>query len=283
MDVATIVSWINATHDTTYTLKQRLAGGYQDGAYHLVNTHGQHHVLKLSYAPRAIPLIQQLHALGYPTPAILCVGETTDHTPYLVQEFLPGTPLATLTPMLAEQLLRVIDQQADRNPTPNIDWQQSWSRYAHAVVFANESDWTALIRHATPATAQLLDVIEQLVAPFQGLVLPNTDIVHGDLNIGNVLAENSLITGIIDILYAGYGTRAIDLATLLHFGYTHHYGQAVRDRFQQKIRRLVGHAGLCVCLAYRMIAMLAWAIKRDPEAIDLYVEHGWQIVRDLKG
>jgi len=31
-----------------------------------------------------------------------------------------------------------------------------------------------------------------------------------------------------------------------------------------------------------MIAMLAWAIKRDPEAIDLYVEHGWQIVRDLR-
>jgi aminoglycoside phosphotransferase (APT) family kinase protein len=281
MDVVAIVSWINATHDTTYTLTQRLAGGYQDGAYHLVNTHGQQHVLKLSYAPRAIPLIQQLHALGYPTPSIIYVGETSDLTPYLIQEFLPGTPLATLTPMVAEQLLRVIDQQADRNPTPNNDWQHSWSRYAHAVVFANESDWIARIRYATPATAQLLDVIEQLVAPFQGLVLPNTDIVHGDLNTENVLAEDSQITGIIDMLYAGYGTRAIDLATLLHFGYTHDYGQVVRDRLQQHIRRLVGHAGLCVCLAYRVIAMLAWAIKRDQEAIDLYVERGWQIVRDL--
>jgi len=51
------------------------------------------------------------------------------------------------------------------------------------------------------------------------------------------------------MLYAGYGTPAIDLATLLHFGSTHDYGQAVRDRFQQQIGLLVGHAGLCVCVA----------------------------------
>lgn len=282
MDVASIVSEINAIHDTTYTLGSRFIGGYNDGAFPIVTIHEQQHVLKLSYAPRAIPLIQQLQACGYPTPGILFVGETSDHTPYLVQQFLPGVPLATLTPVVAEQLLYVIDQQADRNPTPTKDWQHSWSRYAHAVVFANESEWITLIRHTTSATAQLLAAIEHLVAPFQKLVLPNTDIVHGDLNIENVFAEESQITGIIDMLYAGYGTRAIDLATILHFGYTHNYDQAVRDRFRQHIYLLVGHAGLCVCLAYRVIAMLAWAINHDQEAVDLYVECGWHIVRDLR-
>ncbi len=281
MDVAALVSGINANHNTTYTLGPRFAGGYQDGAYAIVNGHEQQHVLKLSYAPRAIPLIQQLHAGGYPTPGILYVGQIANHTAYVVQEFLPGAPLTVLTPALAEQLLCLIDQQADRNPTPNNDWQDSWSRYAHAVVFANESDWTARIRRATPATAQLLDGIEQLVAPFQGISLPNTDIVHGDFNIENVLADQGQITGIIDMFYAGYGTRAIDLATLLHFAYTHDYGETVRRRLQQHMRLLVGHAGVCVCLAYRIIAMLAWAIERDHEAIDRYVYHGWQIVHEL--
>lgn len=281
MDVASIVSGINATHHTTYTLSSRLVGGYQDGAYQLVNSHGQQHVLKLSYAPRAIPLIQQLHALGYPTPAILYVGQLVDHTAYIVQEFLPGTSLASLTPAIAEQLLRIINQQADRNPTPHTNWQHNWSQYAQAVVFTNESGWVALLQRYTPATAQLLAGIEQLVAPFKGVILPNTDIVHGDFNIENILVDQGQITGIIDMLYAGYGTRAIDLATLLHFGYTNDYGAAVRRRLQQHIRRIVGHAGLCVCLAYRIIAMLAWAIERDQEAVDLYVYHGWQIVREL--
>ncbi|MBC8163443.1 MAG: phosphotransferase [Roseiflexaceae bacterium] len=281
MDVAEIVAGINAAHDTTYTLGPRFAGGYQDGAYPLVDIHGQQYVLKLSYAPRAIPLIQQLHACGYPTPGVIYIGQLAGHTPYLVQEFLSGAPLAALTLALAEQLVRLIDQQADRNPTPQADWQHSWSRYAHAVVFANESDWTARIRRATPATVQLLDGIAQLVAPFQSLVLPNTDIVHGDFSIENVLADHGRITGIIDMCYAGYGTRAIDLATLLHFAYVHDSGELVRQGLQQQIRQLVDHAGLCVCLAYRIIAMLAWAIECDHQAIDRYVHHGWQIVRDL--
>jgi hypothetical protein len=41
------------------------------------------------------------------------------------------------------------------------------------------------------------------------------------------------------------------------------YGEDARRRLKQHIRLLVGHAGLCICLAYRIIAMLAWAIERD--------------------
>lgn len=282
MDVAAIVSSINAIHHTDYTLRQRFAGGYQDGAFELVTAHGQRHVLKLKYAPRALPLIQQLCTLGYPTPAIRYSGQLGDHMGYVVQEFVPGTPLATLTPALVEQLLHIIEQQANLNPTPQAV-QHSWSLYAHEVVFANASDWAALLRRSTPATAQLLAGIERVVAPFEGLSLPNTDIVHGDFNIENVLAVQGRLTGVIDMLFAGYGTRAIDLATLLHFAYTHDYGPAVRERLQERIRAIIGHGGVCICLTYRIIAMVAWAIERDPGALDHYVHTGWQILRDLGG
>ena len=35
-----------------------------------------------------------------------------------------------------------------------------------------------------------------------------------------MLVEHGRITGVIDCAYARYGSRAIDLATLLHYGYS---------------------------------------------------------------
>ena len=280
MEVSELAAWINEAHGIDFFLKPRLAGGYQDGAFPLVDGTGRTFVLKCDFAPRALPLLRELHALGYPTPETFFAGETPDGARYVVQAFLPGGPPDTLTLPLLEQILEIVELQANRNPAPSEVGAESWSRYARTVVFENESGWTALLR-SRPDTCGLLDEIEALTAPLAGLTLPDADIVHGDFNLGNILVENGRITGVIDMLYAGYGTRALDLATLLHFAWVKGGDEAVRRRLTERIESLVGHGGLCLCLAYRMLAMLAWAVERDPDAVENYLFHGRRIVREL--
>jgi aminoglycoside phosphotransferase (APT) family kinase protein len=41
-----------------------------------------------------------------------------------------------------------------------------------------------------------------------------TDVVHGDLNLSNVLARDGAITGIVDWDHIGVGSRALDLTEL---------------------------------------------------------------------
>ena len=55
----------------------------------------------------------------------------------------------------------------------------------------------------------------------------------------------------------------------------------VLQQLWQRIVALVGHAGLRLCLTYRVLARLAWAIDHDQTAVDRYVQRGWQIVHDL--
>ena len=87
----------------------------------------------------------------------------------------------------------------------------------------------------------------------------------------------------IDCTYASYGSRAIDLATLLHYGYSFDYGDDVRTRLRERIMALVGHAGLALCLAYRSMAMVDWAIGHDtPRAVRFWVAGGQRTLAGLQ-
>jgi hypothetical protein len=98
-----------------------------------------------------------------------------------------------------------------------------------------------------------------------------------------MLVEHGRITGVIDCAYARYGSRAIDLATLLHYGYSFDYGAGVRTRLRERLVALVGHDGLAICLAYRSIAVIEWAIGHDtPCAVHFWVAGGWRTLADLQ-
>lgn len=95
--------------------------------------------------------------------------------------------------------------------------------------------------------------------------------------------EDERITGVIDCTYASYGSRTIDLATLLHYAYCFDYGDVVRSRLWSRIVELVGHDGLAICLAYRTMALIDWAIRRDtPDSVRFWVSGGWHIHHDLR-
>jgi hypothetical protein len=280
MDIIALLQYINERHGMSFRPLSKLAGGFQDGAYELVDTiTGQRAVLKPRFAPYAPPVVERLRQVGYPTPAWLCFGTTPDGTSCTIQEFVPGTPMQRLTPIYLDQIFALNDLQANLNPNAKTD---HWSGYAWNVVFANESNWAANIQAYAPETAELLSALTAAVQPYREISLPTTDIVHGDFNPDNLLVNNGEITAIIDCTYAGYGTRVIDLATLLHYAYAFDYGDEVRARLYEQSMKIAGPAVLAVCLVYRTMAMLDWVIHRDTQAAVLsYVHAAWQMLEEF--
>ncbi len=118
--------------------------------------------------------------------------------------------------------------------------------------------------------------------PYAHIVLPHTDVVHGDFTPDNLLVAHGRITAVIDCTYAGFGTRVIDLATLLHYAYAFDYGVHVRQQLYTKSVQIAGQGVLAICLVYRTMAMLDWAIHRDTsDAVRLYVDTAWNMLNEL--
>jgi aminoglycoside phosphotransferase (APT) family kinase protein len=282
MNISQLIEYINACHGTAFGLAGRLDGGHQDGAHVLAEPGGRRVVLKQMFAPRALPIIGRLRAAGYPTPEVLYDGTAADGTTYLVQEFVPGAPMRELTEAYLDQIFALNELQADLNPNPAADPLESWSGYVRDVVFARSSVWERALGSHSRASASLLAALRQLTHRYADVVLPNTDAVHGDLHCGNMLVDEGRITGVIDMVYAGYGARAIDLASLLHSMDSHQYAPAVRERLRAGIIERFGPEVYAICMAYRVIVTVEWAIrKRLPDWVDHFVSAGWAIRDDL--
>lgn len=133
----------------------------------------------------------------------------------------------------------------------------------------------------------MLEALEQAAAPYTGIRVPDTDAVHGDWSLGNLLAGQGQITGIVDCAHAGYGTRAIDLASVLHDAYAGEYddgrGQTVRSLLRDEILSLGGTPLLVILLIYRAMALVEFAVRqRRLGAVAEHIEMGWRIISDFR-
>jgi aminoglycoside phosphotransferase (APT) family kinase protein len=283
MNIIQLLRYINICHGTAFELASKLEGGHQDGAYVLVEPRGRRAVLKQMFAPRALPIVGRLRAAGYPTPGVLYDGVAADGTTYLVQEFVPGAPIRDLTEAHLDQIFMLNQLQADLNPNPDAHPLESWSGYVRDVVFARSSVWERVLSNHSKTTASLLAALRQLTGRYAHVALPNTDAVHGDLHSGNILVQDGRVTGVIDMVYAGYGTRAIDLASLLHSMDSHQYAPAVYERLRGGIIERFGPEVYAICMAYRVIVTVEWAIRnRLPDWIDHFVSAGWAVCNELE-
>jgi aminoglycoside phosphotransferase (APT) family kinase protein len=116
--------------------------------------------------------------------------------------------------------------------------------------------------------------LRTFLQPAWGHQLPAGDLVHGDLNLTNVLADDGEIIGVVDWDDVGVGCRATDLAGLLLDW--HRLQLAGReglapDGAERLVRRIVeiaGDQGLRCVVAYGVVARLGLAAQRnEPDAL----------------
>jgi hypothetical protein len=258
-----VLALANGRHGMSWGLVGKLAGGYQQGAYELAGPAGTRAVLK--WHPSHLPakqltatarMIEDARVRGWPTPKWIAYGPLPADGAYIIEAFVEGERPTRLEGPVLDHLLEVIELQAHARP----DTEQDWSAYIQRVVFEGEADLTARM-HANPATATLQRRLERMTADARELRLPATDFVHGDFVLGNMLVRDD-VPYVVDTAYAGKGTRAYDLATLLMEttvggDYT---PPSLPDqrRLERECVRLVGRQGFLVCVACRIMGLLVF-------------------------
>ena len=227
---------------------------------------------RAAWAPQALAA---LAGRGYPVPTMLWHGLLDRRWSLVVLERLPGEPLRTLDDSGLEALLALVELQRDLAVDPG-GWDNA--EWIERVLFDRWEGWWEAAEAAAPETSRRLHAF---VEPARGYRLPAGDLVHGDLNLTNVLAEGGTITGVVDWDAIGYGSRAADLAGPLFDWHRLRLGggtvaTAGDARIVNQIVTVVGDEGLRCAIGYGAVARLALTAQRG--------EHGdlatWRRVVD---
>jgi len=278
-----VVAELNVALGTEYTLVRRLTGGLQSGAFELTGGVVLKWTANPDWAPRvhrAADLVRRARAAGYPTPEWLAVGTTAAGSPYQLQRFVPGTPVrdgALIDESMARQLIAACELQRDLVPEEIVNW----SAYVHGVVFERwEDDLWGRVREYGGEVQELINRYDDLCRPHRGHPLPSDDLVHGDLNIGNVLVEDGVLVGIIDFEAAGSGSRVYDLISLAASAARDGAPEGVDELFVEAALRAGGPATAAVCAA-SIYASVAEFSRRQSPAMEALVAAGARRVLEL--
>lgn len=263
-----VLGEVNADLGSAWTLERLLAGGFQSGAY-LVSDGRRRAVLKWTSDPGwaevvlgAAPVVSAARSLGWPTPAWLAVGRTRGGGAYQLQEHAAGRADEHVTLAWVEAVLPVIDRQAGAAPTSARDW----TTYDHELVTNDPSGTAARLAGSGAAGAGLVRSIQQLCGSYPDVRWRHDDLVHGDLNPGNVLLVDGAVTAVVDVEAIGCGSRVHDLATVIAYAALWSPGHEAVDRVLTHLRTLAVPGELEVSLSAVLLDLLAFGLDHWPAA-----------------
>jgi len=196
-----------------------------------------------------------LAARGSPVPSIIWHGPLDEEWYVIVQRRLPGHSLRSLTWPLLDQVLELVELQADADAFATSE-DRDFAGYVAHVLF---DDWDDVWRDASSAgvdAAALCTRLRDWLEPVWGLRLPARDFTHNDLNASNILSDGQRITGIVDWDECGLGSRAIDLVVLA-FDCIGDGAGDMADRLFARAAEIAGEGGLRCLAGYRAVASLA--------------------------
>ncbi len=139
--------------------------------------------------------------------------------------------------------------------------------------------WDRVREYGGEAT-EVLDRYGVLCRPYRGHELPGDDLVHGDLNVGNVIVDNGRIAGIVDIEAAGGGSRAYDLISLATSATRDGAPAGIDELFLEAALRAGGRAAVAVCAAAAYASVAEFVRGRSTYSQDL-VLHGARRLLEL--
>ncbi|WP_405061062.1 aminoglycoside phosphotransferase family protein [Kribbella sp. NBC_01505] len=266
-----VVAELNVALGTDYQLVRRLTGGLQSGAFELTDGVVLKWTDRPDWAPRvrqAAELVRRARAVGYPTPEWLAVGTTAAGSPYQLQEFVAGTPVrggSLVDEPLARQLIAICELQRDLVPEDRVNW----SGYAHGVVFDGWDGVHERVHAYGGEVTELVDRYDALCRRYRDAVLPSDDLVHGDLNLGNLLVADGQVTGIIDIESAGAGSRAYDLVSLATSAARDGAPPGIDELFLEAALLAGGRATVAICAATAYVTIAEFAATLYPGSEEL--------------
>lgn len=220
VDAPGLVAAVNKDVNGNWTLERRLAGGSNEGAYLVRSPDGARAVVKARRASAgqllaAAQLVTHARERGWPTPAWYAVGSAPTGVSWILQEFIIGDQPPVIDPHVADQLAEIIRLQAGLLPADGSRHAApgGWDQWIAGVVFDDLDGLRSRIRRL-PGAERIIGSVDAIAAELSGEVVPSSDLVHGDLNLTNVLLTSSGLQ-LIDVDALAPGPRAFDLAKVI--------------------------------------------------------------------
>jgi len=260
---------INARHAARWEIAHRLTGGYSDRGAHVVRDGERRAVLKVHGPGRTAERMDATAAViaaaidaGWSTPRWLAHGVLTSGESYVIREFVEGTVPRRLGEIELELLLEINRRQTNLHPDIDADW----SAYARQRLFGEGLTMTGTDQHRE--VAMLRDQLERFITPARDVVLPTTDVVHGDVTLLNTIISGER-AWLIDAEYAGKGSRSYDLATLLVHAGTGALGASPKTmaRLRDECVRIAGEGAARLGVAVRIIGLVDFGSTHWPEGL----------------
>jgi hypothetical protein len=281
-DLPTLVAFINAQHGTTFRIGERYLHGEQ-GAVALYNASGARFVLKwtpgardLSRVRETVRIVDRLRSRWYPVPRFVAMGVHPGGR-YVIQTALPGAPVERLSASQVGQIIALNDIQREL-ASPEAE---AWPACVVDDVLEGGDGYCLLepMRRHAPMTAQLLDLVQALVARHRNVTTPTTDIVHFDFRPSNILGLAGKISGVVDWGGDLAGDRSFDLVTLLFYAYDQ---ETARDALWGRITAITDPIAAAVYLAHLIHRQVDWSIRHHaPATIDHWLERARLVLLDI--
>lgn len=295
--MATLVAFINAQHGTTFRLTDRILHGKPNvaGVY---NASGARFIVKWSVGDQGpdrlgevVRIVDRLRSRWYPVPRYVARGVHRGGR-YVVQTALPGAPVMRLTASLVSQLIALNDIQRGlatpstaspptASPPAASPAAERWPARVADDVLKGGNGYCLLqpMRQHSPATAQLLDLVQALVARHRDVTTPITDVVHFDFQQTNLLGLSGKISGVVDWDGVRTGDRAFDLTTLLFYAYAH---ESARNALWSRVTSITDPAAVGVYLAHLTHRQVDWSIRhREPSTIEYWLERARLVLQEI--
>jgi hypothetical protein len=259
---------VNDTTGESWQLDAPLARGKREGAWRV--RRGDHvAVFKWfapeddSYNPDAPVIVEVLRRSGYPTPAWLASGRAPGGIAWCVQELVEGDDVHDLERWSAELLVELVERQRALTPPT----RKSWNAYVRALVSAGHPSHRALRAHGG-AVERLLHAALVLAAPHASAPLTDTEMVHGDLSVSNLLVRDGRLVAVVDIAAAGRGCAAYDLLSLVVNGVYWRSDPRAVQRLVDYGNDAFDPASMALATACVLIETASWYRVADPGGVD---------------
>jgi hypothetical protein len=265
-----VLEEVNRIAGRRWRLCDRLEGGFQSGATLVADDEG-FAVLKWTewkpWAPRVLAargLVDRARRAGYPTPAWLAAGVTSDGFPFQVHEFVEGEPFGGVTAGNVDCFFDLIALQRRIELEPAVDWTD----YLAALVFADPEGHAQRLRDRGGPAAEATRAATRLAGPHRDAALVHTEMVHGDLSVDNLIARDGAIVGVVDIEALGRGTAAYDLLTPARQAYMWQGDRTVADQLVNTSLSTDGPSIVAIAVAAHVINILAFGLDNWDHGMD---------------
>lgn len=262
-----------ATGDS-YELMGRLSGG-ETGAHEVRRDAAERLVLKWETDPdsrrlrrEGVELTERLRSeAGWPVPE-----QRTVETPgclFVLQSFMAGQPIHVLTPELVDEVLQLHGRRL------GLGRDGAGGRWAQRLVRTLVEGGRRYCLHESlrgydARTSELVGEIEAFGARVDPDDLRASDIVHWDLHLGNMLAQDDRLSAIVDTDFCTIGDAAFDLVALALSSSTVSCTSDLRGRLFGRALDPLSPVRRKAFLGHLFIRFLDWPIRR---ASDNEVEH----------